>query len=377
MRPGAETPGPGAQPSARPRILRVVSTLGETSAPYNQFTLPVRDRQDITLCSYFPATVRPPLDLRVIEGDGSLRGFFRALRLAFQEGGFEIIHVHAVPVAALFLLYNLRFRQPLGHTVFTLHNCFQNLKIRNQLLMLPILLFRRVVCCGRSSLASVPAVLRRIGGSRLVAVTNGLDIDRVDRSLSGYREPESEGSDCVVVSVGRLIPMKNPTVVLDSFERCAHRPTRLVYVGEGDLRATLERRIREAGLEERVKLTGLLPRQRVYEELSDADIFVSTSLGEGLPLATLEAMACRLPVILSDIAPHREIVGDVGFVPLVPPDDADGFAREIEHLLKTPPPERKRIGESCRKLVEERFSLAAMHRGYAAIYHELSARDGW
>jgi glycosyltransferase involved in cell wall biosynthesis len=354
-----------------------VSTLGETSAPYNQFALPLHARHDITFCSYFPATVRPPSALRLFEGDGSLRGFFRALRSALDDADYEIIHAHAAPVAALFLLGNVLYRRPLHTTVFTLHNSFQNLKVRNRFLLLLILLFRRVVCCGESSLSSVPAVLRWIGGRRLVTVTNGLDIDRVDRSLPGDQERDPEDPDTVVLSVGRLIKMKNPGVLLTAFQRCAHRPSRLVFVGEGALRASLELRIREAGIADRVKLRGLLPRQQVYQELSAADVLVSTSHGEGLPVAVLEAMACRRPVILSDIPPHREIVGDAGFVPLVPPNDVDGFACEIERLLKASPSERKQIGESGRKLVEDRFSLAAMHRGYAEIYRELSGRDGW
>jgi glycosyltransferase involved in cell wall biosynthesis len=120
-----------------------------------------------------------------------------------------------------------------------------------------------------------------------------------------------------------------------------------------------------------VKLPGLIPRNDVYEALANADLFVSTSYGEGLPIAALEAMACRCPVILSDIQPHRELAGGADFIPLVPADDSEGFAREISRFHSLSKEERKAIGEKCRAWAENRFSLTAMHKNYFALYEQL------
>jgi glycosyltransferase involved in cell wall biosynthesis len=357
----------------RLRILRIVSTLGETTSSYNQFALPLRDRQRISFCSYFPATVRPPPEIRFFQGDGSVPGFLRALRSAFREGAYEIVHAHAVVVAVLFLLANLVYGQPLRTTVFTLHTSYEILKLRNRLLLVPILLlFRRIVCCSTSSLRSLPALLRRIGGKRLVAIANGVDVERVDRTLAGCSERASARSNFSLISVGRLIAIKNPGAMLAAFQRCGGGTSRFTVVGDGHLRAQLEAWVSTAGLDDRVTFTGLVSRQRVYEELRAADAFISTSHGEGLPIAVMEAMACRRPVILSDIPAHREIADELQFIPLVPPDDVAGFAREIERLRDAPASERARIGESCRKLVEQRFSLEAMHGGYAEVYREIT-----
>ena len=92
---------------------------------------------------------------------------------------------------------------------------------------------------------------------------------------------------------------------------------------------------------------------------------------EGLPVAVLEALACRTPMVLSDIPPHREIAHGVDFIPLLPPDDIVGFAREITRYRHMSASERADIGDKCRKLVEDRFSLASMHATYGKIYAQV------
>jgi glycosyltransferase involved in cell wall biosynthesis len=89
----------------------------------------------------------------------------------------------------------------------------------------------------------------------------------------------------------------------------------------------------------------------------------------------MEAMACRLPVILSDIPPHREIAEGVDFIPLIPPEDVAGFAREIKKFREMSISERTVIGEKCRSIIEERFSLYAMHAGLAEVYAQITGNQ--
>ncbi|MGE5764749.1 MAG: glycosyltransferase [Mycobacterium leprae] len=113
----------------------------------------------------------------------------------------------------------------------------------------------------------------------------------------------------------------------------------------------------------------------MYRHLADADVYVSTSRGEGLPVAVLEAMACGVPVVLSDIPQHREIVGDADVAPLVPADDIAGFAAAIERFRRMPRQERDSLGERCRALVAERFSVQAMNRAYERLYRDRVRRQ--
>ncbi len=126
-----------------------------------------------------------------------------------------------------------------------------------------------------------------------------------------------------------------------------------------DCRTRLRRDVRE------------IPRDEVFARLARADLFISASRGDGLPVAVLEAMACRCPVILSDIEPHREIAGGADFIPLIEPDDTDGFAKEIRRFRSMSHSERSEVGLRCRRLAEERFGLTPMLKRYEKVYLQL------
>ncbi|MGH9897177.1 MAG: glycosyltransferase family 4 protein, partial [bacterium] len=310
--------------------------------------------------------------ITLFDGDNTLGGFHRALRAALRARVYDVIHVHT-PHAGLLLLMTLVLTGSYGKlitsTVHTVQNSFQNFKLRNQLLFLPsFLCFRRLVFCSQAAYQSFPAVYKWLGGDRMSVVQNCVDLRRIDRIASGGR---SAGPEFSIATVG-LIEMKNPLTVLEAFRASDPQESRLVFVGEGNLRPRLEQKAREAGLDRQVELTGLIERDTVFQRFVAADLFVSASWGEGLPVAVLEAMACRRPVVLSDIAPHREIAEGVDFIPLVSPGDAMGFAREIRRFREMSASERAQIGQKCRTLIEERFGLRTMHAAYAKVYADVT-----
>jgi glycosyltransferase involved in cell wall biosynthesis len=352
-------------------ILYIVPTVGETSCAYNEFSRPLSRSHNITLCSYCKATVTPAPGIILFEGDGTVLGFFRALKTALDNKRYDIIHGHMAASGVLFLIANLLHRRSLKSTVFTVHNCYQNHKFRNQLLLIPIFIFfQRVVCCSRSALESFPPFYKWLAGSRLSAIQNGVDMERVD-SILGEEQYYVDHGRFTVLSVGRIIKIKNPLTVLNAFRQSATPTNRLVFVGEGDLLETLRAKINECALKEQVELTGLISRNQVYQALAQADVFISTSLGEGLPVAALEAMACRCPAILSDIQPHWEIATGTDFIPLIPANDEKGFAQELRRFQAMSLVERETIGEKCRAWIEEHFSLTAMHKRYIELYEQL------
>jgi glycosyltransferase involved in cell wall biosynthesis len=357
---------------ARLRVLHVLLSIGETSAPYNEHCLAMAHRRQLGICTYFPPAVTPPPPIDLFAGDGTLRGFVRALRTALRARTYDIVHVHA-PQAALVLLALGPWLASglLRSTVYTVHNSFGNYRPRNRAMLIPIFGgLRRIVCCSVVARDSLPRLFTRVAGSRLRVVQNGVDVERVDRIVRGLPAAPRRGP-FTLVSIGQLIARKNPLAVLRAFAQADDGDGRLVLIGRGPLRDALLAESEAAGVAGRVELTGLVPRDDVYGLLSRGDVFVSASRGEGLPVAVLEAMACARPVILSDIPPHREIATGVDAIPLLAPDDVAGFAREIRRLRAMSVAERAAIGQQCRQVAAERFSVQAMHRGYEQVYAEV------
>jgi glycosyltransferase involved in cell wall biosynthesis len=360
------------QPNKRLAILQILLSITETSGAYNQHCLAVSGERDITICTYFRSHIIPPQGIELFNGDDTLAGFFRALKAALAAKEYDVIHAHSPHVGFLFVFADLslagRFK-PI--TVYNVQNSYQNYKLRNKLLMIPVFAyFQSVICCSDACFESFPDFYKRLGGDRLCVVPNGLDIDRVDYIMKDYPR-ELHTDTFTVASVGRLIDIKNPLSIVHAFRDGDDHASRLVFIGEGHLRDAITAEVKAHRLEARVELTGLVPRDQVFERLSKADVVVSASRGEGLPVAIIEAMACGCPVILSDIEPHREIAAGADFIPLIQPDDVAGFAREIRRFRQMPATERAYIGERCRKIAEERFSLSTMHRRYEAIYAQV------
>lgn len=360
-------------------ILHIILAIRETSAAYNEHCLPWAEKRDLSICTYFRSETTPPDNVTVFEGNGSLRGFYQALKTALDTKDYDIIHAHSPHVGLLFLFTTLlSYLKFAPSTVVTVHDSYQNYKLRNQLMYLPVFAsFQRIICCSKSSYDSFPPIYKLLAGNRLCYVQNGLDIARVDRVAVSARQLDNHNNtrDFKIVAISRLVDIKNPFSVLTAYHRSADKTTKLIYMGDGPLRNSLIARGREVGLEHQIEFTGLIPRDVVFENLLNADIFISASRGEGLPVAVLEAMACRCAVILSDIPPHREIVGNVDFIPLIKPEDATGFAREIKRYKEMSISGRKAIGQRCRKLVKEKFSLSAMHAGYSEIYAQITSNQ--
>ncbi len=384
-------------PSPPLRILHVILMLGETNSQYNEHCLPMVGARDLTIVTYFVPRLSPPPEIDLFAGDGTVRGFLRALRAALDAKGYDAIHLHAPESAAMAVFALVRWRR-LGRLrsrlVYTVHDSFSDYGLRNQVLMLLTLRsFRRVVFCSRAAFDSYPRLWRWRVRDRWRVVPNGADLERVDRVLAASApasapvspptspptsppvSPPVERGAFTVLSVGRLEKVKDPVALVSAFAAASEPADRLVFVGAGAQAPAVEERVRELGLRDRVLLTGLIPRDDVFRRCAAADLFVSTSHGEGLPVAVMEVMAAGCPVVLSDIPPHRELVDGVDFIPLVRPGDARGFAREIRRFRDMPEADRVELGQRCRTHVTSRFNLHAMHAGYEVVYRELLPRD--
>ena len=140
---------------------------------------------------------------------------------------------------------------------------------------------------------------------------------------------------------------------------------RFVIIGEGELRDPLERQIRDLGLERHVTLTGF--RRDAVGLMKSFDLFVMSSVTEGLGSSILEAMATGRPVVATRAGGIPEAVVDGVTGLLVPPGDEDALARAITRLLR----DRalaERFGAAGRAKVLAEFSVDRLVAGTAAVY---------
>ena len=179
-----------------------------------------------------------------------------------------------------------------------------------------------------------------------------------------YVPDASVGKSYDVVYVGYLDPYKSVDRLLDAVAavtRAVGRPVGLALAGDGTERTALEQRARDLGIASAVHFLGTLDEPALIATLQRSRVFAMTSLGEGLPQAMIEAMACGLPCVLFDDADVGDMIRDGDNGVLVPPGDLDRFTGEIVRLLEDPEHHARiasgavRVREEC----AEEFSLNA------------------
>jgi glycosyltransferase involved in cell wall biosynthesis len=218
--------------------------------------------------------------------------------------------------------------------------------------------------------AAVQRTYERIGAApdRFCMVPNG--VGPRECRLGRARARERLGLDLdqpVVLTVGRLAPMKGHRHLIDAVPQLAARFPRLavVVLGEGTLRGALTRQLADLGVADRVCLAGHRPDARLL--LDAADVFVLPSLHEGMPLVALEAMEAGLPVVATDVIGTSEVVVHGRTGALVRPGDARGLAAAIGALLADPDRGR-RLGAAGRCRYLAFFTRERMAADTWAVY---------
>lgn len=221
-------------------------------------------------------------------------------------------------------------------------------------------------------------VRRVLPECRTLCIPNGVDTARFYPNEAGRaarRQTLGASPDtCVIGSVGRLDPIKDYSLLLRALARMgpAARTWRLVLVGDGPLRAVLEREARELGISDRVYLAG---RQVDVENwLRAFDVFVLPSLSEGMSNAVLEAMAVGLPVVCRDLAAHREVIEPGIHGVLLDPCDEDALAGTLTDLVASME-RRRELACNARIHVQERFTLDRMISLHAELYSRAVSRS--
>jgi glycosyltransferase involved in cell wall biosynthesis len=177
----------------------------------------------------------------------------------------------------------------------------------------------------------------------------------VAAALPTLELPSFSGS--TLMTVCRLVPWKGIEGLLEVIRD--RRDWRLVVVGDGPLRPTLESRAASLGVEDRVSWMGWRTHDEVQALLAKADVFVLNSTYEGLPHVVLEAMRAGVPVVATSVGGTPEVVSHDRTGLLVSCGDQTALRRAVTEILSSPAKARELVG-NARAWTHERFEFETM-----------------
>ena len=208
-----------------------------------------------------------------------------------------------------------------------------------------------------------------VPADRTVTVHEGIDVDHVLAAplVDVHQAFFLPHGAPVVGNIAALVPHKGQRHLIEAAHIVVRKlpDVRFVILGEGELREALERLIKEYRLEKHVLLPGF--RTDVLGCLKSFDLFVMSSVTEGLGTSLLDAMACSRPIVATEAGGIPEVVENGVTGLLVPPRDHAAMADAIVTLINDQG-RRRQMGDAGFARVNERFTVDRMIAGTAAVY---------
>lgn len=209
---------------------------------------------------------------------------------------------------------------------------------------------------------------------RIKVIYNGVDLapfqDGTQEREVVRRELGLEAGSLVILQVARLDYLKDHGTAIRTIDRVLQKcpRARLVLVGDGPEEPQIRELVRQRGLEPHVQFLGL--RTDVARLLQAADIFLLTSISEGIPLTLIEAMAAGIPIVATRVGGIGEVVADGSTGLLAPSGDHSSLAEQILRLSENAAL-RRELGAEGRERAWALFSEKKMHASYRQLYQEM------
>jgi L-malate glycosyltransferase len=234
--------------------------------------------------------------------------------------------------------------------------------------------YRQVDCfiCASEAIRQM-LVSDGVPAERAVTVHEGIDLGRVEAAPPAKLHEEFwlPHHAPLIGNVAALVPHKGHRHLVEAAAAVVRQmpDARFMIAGEGELRPAVERQIKEHHLEKHVLLAGFRPD--VLSLHKAFDIFVMSSVTEGLGTSLLDAMACGKPIVATATGgiPEDVVDGQTGM--LVPPRDHEAIASAIVKLLKDPAM-RQRMGAAGLARVRQKFSAERMVRDTLRVYQRVA-----
>lgn len=359
------------------KVAHVIQHLGLGGAESFVLNLVREQRQrgvdaQIVLCGRTQPT-RPIDDVPIVmmvRRPGPDLGLIVRMARFFRKKKFDIVHAHTAPGLVYGGLSAELARVP---WIFTEHSSSSPSELYGKKRQFLNFLTRRArfVVTFDESLLPIVAERSHVKRERLLAIPNGITSAPTD-GLSRFdaREVLGPTNDFVAVAIGELRSQKNYGLLIEVAALCAQRALALQFaiVGEGGERPAIEQKIADLGVTN-VRLVGAYSNaQRL---LAGADIFINTSVWEGMPIAILEAMGSGVPIVASDVGCVRSMVGDAGMICGL---EATAFADALQRLMND--------GEAFRSMqqaavfrVQTIFNIQEVAKSYCRVYRRAMGED--
>ena len=212
---------------------------------------------------------------------------------------------------------------------------------------------------------------------RVYYVASGVDTDRYRPAQNRGRLSEIFGLSAGAIKIGvigQLISRKGHGRLFSALPEliAEHPEVQVLCFGQGPLQRELEQQIRDLALADHVRLAGF--RNDLALLLPELDCLVHPAEREGLGVAVLEALSCRVPVVVSAVGGLVDIVEHEMTGLLVDLDDGPALLAAARRMVREPGL-RRRLGEAGRRRVKEAFSVDAMTRGNLSVYRDVMKRN--
>jgi len=291
------------------------------------------------------------------------------IRQIVRKEKIDLIHTHNPSPHFYGALAGMLSWRPVIHTKHGRNYPSQKKKVL--LNYISSLLTTHIVAVSKDA-KNVCSQVEHIPSRKLMTILNGVDIDKFQplQSYIIYQELGIASQIPLIGIVARLSPEKDHSTLIQACRLLKERLVlfHLVIVGDGALRADLENEVEQFDLIDEISFMGM--RSDICTLVSNFDLFVLSSISEGISLTILEAMACAIPVVATDVGGNSEIVinGDTGFI--VPSRTPELLADKIQFLLENPSL-RERMGHFGRERVVTSFSMKKTASNYLSLYHEI------
>ena len=302
--------------------------------------------------------------------------FFRLVRF-LRWGRFDVVHCHLPLADMLGRIAGRWARVPV--LVTTEHGKHLWKQWWHRILERLVARFTDLRICVSQDILDIRRRREGTPPEKLVCIPNAVDSGVFRGATRGRAAVMAEfgwdAADPLVLSVGRLVVAKDyPTLVEAVALLCERMPrVRSLIVGEGDRRDEIAGAVERHGVGERMTLTG--SRHDIVDLLRAADVFVLSSIREGLPVSLLEAMAAGVAIVATSVGGIPDAISDGESGLLVPPGRVDLLAGAIERCLNDADL-RRALGAAASLEVDRRFGIVSTVERIGSLYRDLRRRKG-